>query len=104
MATVVEFLSVATFDDIMYMLRSMSKSRVSLPEVQKITSILVGAEYLRSIGEYGHLSLNAGKPRLLEVDEGRREEESTLRLSLATAYQFADAEFLKLVEESRNAN
>lgn len=101
---IVNILSIATIDDILFTFRLIFKNRFSATKVRKLMSILIGAEYLRHLGDYGHMSINPKKPKLLELRNGYAEEERAIRLSLADIYQASDADFLALVEASRDVN
>ncbi|MFN3935272.1 MAG: retron St85 family effector protein [Parvibaculum sp.] len=101
---VVDLMTVATIADVTYVLRALFRSRLSLPTVKKIIAIMVGAKYLAWAGDYGHLTVTPNKVSLLDVKEGYREQESTLRLELAAAYQQRDQEFLSILELARNVD
>lgn len=99
----VHILTVATYDDILYLLRSLYKSRLSVTRYQHIYSIMVGAGYLLQVGQYGHLRINKLKPPLVEVVGGKAGERNEIKLSLAAAYEKAKGELLDLVVEANNA-
>lgn len=101
---VINLLSIATIDDLTYIFNMLFKNRYSHAKIKQLVSILVGAEYLRHLGDYGHMSINPVKARLLELRDGHLEEERAIRLSLADLYQDSDADFLGLVEASRDVN
>lgn len=95
---IVELLQVATFQDILYILRAMTKSQISQSLVRKISSIMVGANYLIKIGDYGHYRVNPTKHGLTSVRDGYTSSEIQIRLSLATLFQTGDHEFRAIVE------
>lgn len=101
---IVNILTIATIDDVLFTFKLIFKNRHSAPKVRKLVSILIGAKYLRHLGDYGHMSINPNKTKLLELREGYVEEERSIRLSLAEIYQDSDADFLTLVEASRDVN
>ena len=101
---IVSILTIATMDDIIFTFKVIFENRHSAPKVRKLVSVLVGAEYLGHLGEYGHMSINSNKPKLLELRDGYVKEERAIRLSLAEIYQDSDADFLALVESSRDVN
>lgn len=101
---IVDILTIATIEDIQFFFRAIFKNRYSAPNVSKIASVLVGANYLRNISEYGHLSVNSEKPNLLELRDGHAAKDLAIRLSLAEIYQDSDQVFLDLIETARNAN
>ncbi len=94
---IVDFMSLATLDDVEFILRGLSESHLSLKQFHHITSILVGSKYLETYGQYGHLRPNTTKGNLLKVVDGRRAEYNELRLELAAAYQDVGGEFLHLI-------
>ena len=91
-------------DDIRFTFKLLFKNRYSSAKVRKLVSVLVGAKYLRHLGDYGHMSINPNKSKLLELREGYVARERAIRLSLAEIYQDSNAEFLALVEASRDVN
>lgn len=100
----VSLCTIATISDIIYLTRAIFQSKISMPKVRKLLSVLIGAEFLVPVGEYGHVSANSAKPGLTTVRTGFKSVETRLKLSLTDMYQSADAEFLELVEESRRAD
>jgi predicted transcriptional regulator with HTH domain len=85
-------------------MRALFKSRLSLTKIQRLMSVLVGANYLTEVSQFGHLAVSIDKQRLLEVKEGFKEEETDIRLALTEIYQRGDVGFLRLVEDSRSVN
>jgi hypothetical protein len=63
----VSLLKIATLDDITFLFRALFKAQFSAEKVKKLSSILVGAEYLVPIGGYGHYYANPAKSELLTV-------------------------------------
>ncbi|WP_133253000.1 retron St85 family effector protein [Rhizobium wuzhouense] len=94
---IVSFMSIATLDDIEFILRGLSESHLSVHRFHQITSILVGSKYLETFGDYGHLRPSTTKGSLLKVVEGRRTEYNDLRLELASVYQDVGGDFLNLI-------
>ena len=79
------------------------KAQLSTSKIKQLTSILVGADYLRGIGVYGHYYKNEEKGDLFSIRTGFANEESRIFLELASIYNKGDDEFLNIIEESRNA-
>ena len=100
----VDLLQIATFQDILYILRAMTKSQISSSLVRKISSIMVGANYLVQVGDYGHYRVNSMKRGLTSVRDGFASAETQLRLALATLIQSGDHEFRVIVETPINAD
>lgn len=94
---IVSFMSIATIDDIEFILRGLSDSHLSVHQFHQITSILVGSKYLETYGDYGHLRASTTKGSLLKIVEGRRTEYNDLRLELAAVYQDVGGDFLSLI-------
>jgi hypothetical protein len=101
---IVDILSIATIADIVFILRGLSKSRMSESLARKLIAILVGSGYLVPIGEFGHLRPDRSKLEMLDVKDGFVTRESDIRLSLASIYEGYDREFLSLVESSRDVD
>ena len=102
--TMVSLCTIATASDIIYLTRAIFGNRFSMPRVRKLLSVLIGAELLVPVGDYGHVSTNMDKPNLSTVRGGFRRDETELRLLLTEIYQKADSEFLGLVEVSRRVD
>lgn len=100
---IVDLRSIATLDDVTYILRGMFSSHVSLSSIRKLISILVGSNYLVAIGKYGHLSTNKQRSKLLDVREGFKDDYSEIKLTLVSLFRVGDQEFNQLVEVSHNA-
>lgn len=101
---VVNLLTIATTQDILYMFRAIFSGRIMPSGVKRALSILVGSKYLCRVGEFGHMCINSDKPRLLYLNAGNVAEEREIRLSIAALYQDADKEFIDLVEASRRVD
>ncbi|WP_417790254.1 retron St85 family effector protein [Terasakiella pusilla] len=101
---IVRVMSIATVDDVMYLMRGFFNAHVSLGKVQKLMSILVGAKSLIEIGDYGHVYANPQKETLLTTREGFQGVWSEIRLSLGELYLGAEVDFQKLVEEVHDAD
>jgi len=101
---IVQILSIATLDDIIFILRGLFKGQISVQKTKKVVSILVGAKYLVQIGEFGHIATNKSKEQLLELKDGYKESEREIKLSLAVIYEKYDPEFVSLIVESRDVD
>ena len=101
---VVSILTIATIDDIVFTIRSIYRSKVSAPKIRHLTSILVGSNYLKSIGDYGHYLASPNKPTLFETRDGYRGQESSIRILLTGIYNHSNPEFLGLVDEAGNVD
>lgn len=99
-----DILSIATIDDVIYVLRGLFKNNLSTSAIAQITSILVGASYLKQIGEYGHYYINRDKGDLLTTRTGFAGEESGISLELASIYNSGDQDFLSILEDAKNAD
>ena len=101
---IVRICTIATYEDIRYLIASIFRNRYSTPKMRKTLSLLLGSEYLTLVGQYGHFAGNPEKMQLATVRDGFRRDETELRLSLTTMYQDCDEEFLQLIEASRNVD
>lgn len=101
---IVNLLTIATADDILFMFRSIFGGKIAPSRIKRALSILLGAKYLRHIGQFGHMCINSSKPKLLYVNDGHVEDEREIRLSIAELYQDTDDEFVVLVEASRHVD
>lgn len=99
---IVNICTIATYEDVVYIMRGLFKGVVQPLKILKIMSIISGAGYLARVGEFGHFTVNKNKESLLEVKEGFREQFDELRLSLADVYLDQEVDFVRLVEEARN--
>ena len=99
----VELLQIATFYDILYMLRALTKSQLSQSLTRKISSIMVGADYLVQVGDYGHYRVNSAKLGLTSLRDGFTNTETQIRLAIATLFQTGDEEFRAIVETPAHA-
>lgn len=101
---IVNMCSIATFNDVLYIMRGIFEGKLSAIKTQRLMSILFGADYLQEVGQYGHLKINSAKAQLLEIKDGFRKEATEIRLSLADVYQGGDSEFLGLLEGARDVD
>ncbi|WP_303718619.1 hypothetical protein, partial [Brevundimonas naejangsanensis] len=97
---VVDLMGIATIDDILAILRSVYSGKIKPTRIKEMTSVLVGAKYLESIGEFGHYRLNAGRAVLMQARDSMKSVENQIRLDLATFYPTYSPEFLAILESS----
>lgn len=95
---IVDLLQIATFHDIIFILRAITQAKISIPLTRKISSIMVGAKYLVQVGDYGHYRVNSAKSGLTSLRDGFVSNEIQIRLALATLFQAGDHEFRSIVE------
>ncbi|MEW9305234.1 retron St85 family effector protein [Labrys neptuniae] len=95
---IVNFLTIATIDDIKFIFNAMSGAHLSLSKLHQVASILVGSKHLLEYGDFGHLRVNPSKQPLLELSDGKVSERHELRLELANLYQDEGWEFKALVD------
>lgn len=98
-----DLLVIATIDDIIFILRSMFQSQLSIHRVKQITSILIGSEMLQEIGSYGHYYTRREKGQLAFARDGFAEGESTVKLEISDLIERADTEFQRLAEQTTHA-
>ncbi len=97
-------MQIATFEDIMFILRSLTKSKISISLAKKISSILVGAGYLLPVGEYGHYRTESSKFELTTIRDGFKNLELELRIEIAQVINDSDVDFRKIVEAPIHVN
>ena len=95
---IVRLCTIATYDDVRYLMAAIFKNHYSAPKVRKTLSLLLGSEHLTVVGQYGHFASNRDKSQLASVRDGFKRDEAELRLSLTAMYQHYDQEFLQLIE------
>jgi len=101
---VVEILTIATLEDLFFILRGCFGPNISTDKVKKLVSILIGAKFFKEIGEYGHMTaINTHRP-LAKIKEGYKNIADEIGMTLADIYQGCDDDFLKIVEGARNAS
>ena len=100
---IVSLLTIATLDDIEYLLRGLFSGVISRSSVKKVTSILVGSNHLVEFGVFGHYAINRNTKSVLEIRDGAVTAKEEIQLSLATAYLEAEREFLAVLTEARDA-
>jgi len=100
----ISIMSIATESDINYVFNAIYKGHSSKPRIRKAISILSGASYIKTIGDFGHFYFNEEKPQLLQPKTGFAGEEAAIALELTEKYLNFDADFLSLVEGSRDAS
>jgi hypothetical protein len=71
-------LTIATIDDILFLVNGIFSGQISKPKIKHITSVLVGANYLIEIGTYGHYRADKTKGDLLKLRTGCAHEEASI--------------------------
>lgn len=94
---------IATIQDIIFVFKSLFGGHISDTKVKQITSILVGSNYLISVGKYGHYYANPQKKDLLTLKTGFSKDEKEVRLELLSIFNSGDVEFLHMIESINNA-
>lgn len=94
----VDILRIATLDDIYFMFRALFHGHISKPNIKKLTSVLVGAEYLQAIGDYGHVTTNENKAALLSINTGFQEKLRELSIEIGVMISRSSSEFRSIVE------
>lgn len=96
-------LKIATIDDVIFILRAVFSSRLSIANIKQLASVLVGAQYLKETGAYGHHYVNTDKGHLLKIRTGFANEESSIALELAEIFGSGEPEFLNILEAAGDA-
>lgn len=100
---IVSLMTIATLDDIQFILRGIFSGIVATSKIKQITSILVGSGQLFEVGEFGHFSVKSNLSPILEIRDGATEAKEELLLTLASMYPDAEPEFMPLISDARNA-
>jgi len=90
---IVSLLEIARVDDIVFILRALFSSQISLPVTKKIISVLVGASYLEKIGSYGYYRCAGTKPILASIRDGFLGEDAAIKLEMSETLAYSDQEF-----------
>lgn len=93
----VSMLSIATVEDIEFMLNGMFSGHISRSKTKKIVSLLVGSGRLVGVGDFGHLKTSGKDNLILKLKDGATTKSSVLRVDFSTAYLGADPDFSALV-------
>lgn len=99
-----DILLVSTYDDIVMVFNSLTSGHAPRRRIKDIASILVGAGFVRPVGEFGHyacLPLGAG---LTEFRDGFVQQEFEIKLEINTILEKDSSEFAALVRERASAN
>jgi hypothetical protein len=97
-----DILSPATIDDILFMLRGLFHNRINETEIVELIYILIGAKYIRSVGEYGQY-IRGHMPELLFLRDGFASEDRKIRLELTCLYESKGREFQHALEARGDA-
>lgn len=100
---IVDILSIATYDDILFVVRSMTDGHPPVRRLRDIASILVGAGYLKSVGEFGHYHCTSMGDGLVAVRTGFLQKELEIKLQVAVIISEGEPEFAALLEEKTSA-
>lgn len=100
----VALMTIATLEDVEFLLRGLFSGIIAPSTVKKITSILVGSGHLFETGDFGHLAVNHKTNAILEIREGFKEAREELLLMLAANYPDVQPEFLLILMEARDAD
>jgi len=100
---IINILTIATYDDLIYILRSLFANRFSTEITKQLMAILAGSKYILQVNDYGHYRTNNIKAPLLITRIGFSGEESLISLELGELYSRSDQEFLDIIEELDDA-
>ena len=97
-----DILLLATFDDVIFVLNSLTNGHAPPKRAKQLSSILVGAGFIRAIGEYGHYIPTDKGLELTKLRVGFLTEESTLRVEILGILESSEPEFSELLQERSN--
>ena len=86
----------ATFEDVNFVLTSLSGNRHSKELAKQLISIMVGAKYLKRIGRFGHYKTTRELDEFVEPRIGSKEDLKTLRLEMLQVVQDSSKDFKKI--------
>ena len=99
-----DLLIVATMDDVLFFLHSITGGHSPRKKAKDITSILIGADYLKPVGDFGHYFPNPAYSDLVELRTGYAESESSLKIEILEALSQSEPEFREFIEERTSAS
>lgn len=99
-----DILIVATFEDLIFVLHSLTGGHAPKKRARELASILVGADYLKSIGQFGHYYPGLKDDSFVKMRTGFAEKESTLKLEILDILNRAEPEFGELVKGRHRAS
>lgn len=97
---IIDMLVIATDEDVLFILRSLFGTGVRPKLVRELMSVLVGAQYIKPVGDFDHYRLSKKREDLMPVRESRKAEQNQIRLDLAAFYPTCSADFLAIMEAS----
>lgn len=100
---IVVLMTIATLDDLEFIMRGLFSGIIAPSRIKKITSILVGSGHLFEVGDFGHLAVKKNLNSILVIRDGAIERKEELLLTLASIYPDAEPEFLQLLMDGRDA-
>lgn len=95
---VVDLIGIATIEDILYIFRAVYSGVIRPKRIKEMMSVLVGAKYLISVGDFGHYRLAAGRTDLMLPRDSQKNVENQIRLDLAAFYPNCPTDFLAILE------
>lgn len=99
-----DILSIATFDDLIFVLSSLTGGHAPKKRARDIASILVGAKYIKPVGGFGHYFADPNDRALVKVRTGFVEEEATLKIEIAGILATSDPEFSEVLRGRANVD
>lgn len=99
-----DLLIVATYEDLVAVFNSLTGGHAPTRRIKDIGSILVGAGFLRPVGEFGHYDCQPLGSGLVQLREGMVEDELSLKLEVQEILRSDSDEFASLVAERANVD
>lgn len=91
---VCEVLSIATITDVEFILRAIFKGHISQPKTKQLVSVLVGAELLTEVGQFGHLTPVQSSESFLKLKEGYQSQQTEISLEIAALFPDSGRDFV----------
>lgn len=99
-----DLLIIATMEDLNAVFNSLFSGHAPRKRIRDIASILVGAGFLQSVGEFGHYSCLSLGDGLVQIRDGMAGNELALKLEIAEIIRDSSNEFAQLLMERADAN
>lgn len=98
-----DLLIVSRIEDVLFILNSVTGGHAPRKQAKDIASILIGAEYINPVGDFGHYFASPRFSDLVYLRSGYAEIESTLKLEILEVLRNAEPEFSEFLKARADA-
>ena len=98
-----DILGIATFDDVVFVLNSITHGHAPIKKARDISSILAGGDYIHEIGQFGHYYASRNHSSLVGLRTGFSDRELSIKLEISEIINDAEPEFAELLKEKSSA-